>query len=84
MANNTELQIRKYRRGQLLRPITENMFWESYKIVGYPESGGKASARRKLGYTYLLECTPKDIDNFSKTIIQVNETSISKLMEVLY
>jgi len=75
-------QERKYKRGQFLKPISENMFWESYKIIGYPSCGSKGISRRKLGYSYLLECTPKNNNIFSKTIIQVNESSISSLMEV--
>lgn len=83
MSNGNSLE-RKYRRGQILKPIGENMFWDYYKVVGYPESGGKASARRKLGYTYYIECYPKNTKRFNTTIIQVNETSISALMEVSY
>ena len=74
--------VRRYKRGDLLTPVSENMFWESYRVMDYVASGGKYVSRSKIGYTYFLECYPKDTELFNSVIMQVSEISMDALMKV--
>jgi hypothetical protein len=65
--------VRKYRRGQLLQPLGENMFWAKYKVIDY--------VRYKVTNYYHVTCYPHDSVKHEITTMPIAEAVIDAIME---
>lgn len=71
---------RKYRRFQKFVPKDENMFWKEYKIVD--ELPGRSHDSEKLGFSYLVECTPKDPDKLETRRMVIVEKLLDTMINI--
>lgn len=71
---------RKYKRFQKFIPKDENLFWKEYRIMdNFP---GKSRDEQMMGFSYLVECTPKDPEKFKDTTMVIGEKQLDTMINV--
>lgn len=71
---------RKYKRFEKFIPKDENMFWKEYKIVDC--IAGTSKSERDLGFTYSVECLPKNADDIEPRTMLMTEKTLDTMENI--